>query len=573
MRLFLQLIPVGLLMLVSQVGECRELTFPSDRVVGTLEARTIKDRGSLEELRGGWISLGAATGSVLIPDNREVMLWISADAAKDMSFLEALPPDSLYGLNLWRSCATDSQVPYIARLTGLKYLRLEDSRITGAGIAKLKSLENLVSFSYDANLSNNATDWTYGVDDESSKVFLSMPNLRSLYLRRNPVSKFALLNIAQLESLEFLGLTDTQVDVKGLELLRNLKTLTSLRFGSYDHESPISDVGASKIAQIIQLKDLGIEGSGITKDGLAQITQLPNLEKLSLGQTAISPEDFGVLESCKTLKILSVRWNTEDWGNVAPALAKIRSLEKLEQSVPVDRDGLRDLLTLPSLRHLSVYGMVDGIEFDGVGKQFGACSSLESLEIQQIPITDDELKFLVGLENLRTLVLSRTGIRGSGLSVLAHLPMLENLVLYEDSKKGPRIDVANIPPLHNLKSLSLPHLPSDARWYIGLQSVERFTCSGMVSDAEVQLLAKYWKNIASLKLGRGNVGHDGISALRTLEKLNFLYAKGDFTPQSVVKLKGLPNLQNVWIDSDNVSKGDISQLEDALQSTSINLQK
>lgn len=100
MRLFLQLIPVGLLMLVPQVGECRELTFPSDRVVGTLEARTIKDRGSLEELRGGWISLGAATGSVLIPDNREVMLWISADAAKDMSFLEALPPDSLYGLNL-----------------------------------------------------------------------------------------------------------------------------------------------------------------------------------------------------------------------------------------------------------------------------------------------------------------------------------------------------------------------------------------------------------------------------------------------------------------------------------------
>ena len=194
----------------SDVGKV--LHFPPNRILGTVETRPIRERTTLPEFVGEWENPVEATGTVHVPPGHEVQLWVSADAAKDLSFLRKLPADGIYSLNMWRSRANDDQAAHVAALTGLRQLRLEDTRLTPEGLKKLATLTQLESLSYDAYIANmdlqrstnsdpfaprqtNYDLLKYGFDDEAASVFKSMPKLRMLSLRMNPISYMSLLHI------------------------------------------------------------------------------------------------------------------------------------------------------------------------------------------------------------------------------------------------------------------------------------------------------------------------------------------------------------------------------------------
>ncbi len=79
--------------------------------------------------------------------------------------------------------------------------------------------------------------------------------------------------------------------------------------------------------------------------------------------------------------------------------------------------------------------------------------NLRSLNLSGLPITDQGIKSLAGLSNLRTLYLSRTKVQGSTLGQLASLPNLVNL--YLDDTAVTDQDLTALSGAANLQFLSL----------------------------------------------------------------------------------------------------------------------
>ncbi len=565
----------------------RTLSFPDDRIVGTLKIRPARDRTMMEDLSQRWTPHGQATGQVAIPPDHEVTLWVSADGAKDLSFLSTLPQDSLYGLNLRRSRAEDSQAKFIAKLTGLKHLRLEDTRLSPQGIRELSSLSNLVLFDYDAFGINRqpiadvapgestldgrqpSAAPTYGVDDEAAKVFLSMPRLRFLGLRLNPITSRALLSISRLPELEILQLTETRVSDKGLELLKNLKQLRSLSFGVYDRGAPISDAGAAKLAGLSNLKRLSLNGTLITKEGLAQVAKLPKLEELSVEGVELAPEDFSVLQTARSLRKISADWNHRRWRAYGRTLAEIRTLEEIGQNLPVDREGLQRLLQLPNLRKLSVSGHGGDEDYSGLGKELAQCKKLESLSLQGISIGDEGVLALSELKQLTHVALYLTAVKGPGLKGLAGLPKLDWLSL----SCGEELDLWQLPDLPNLRAINLTTstLPTDVRWYRKLRTLKSAQIFSLVGDREMAGIAQ-WKSLEGLTLENGALSDAGLQHVRELKQLTYVSVGGALTPAGLSTLGDMPNLQSMWVVSPYFGKEDVTALEKKLGAVSVKVQ-
>ncbi|MCC6511715.1 MAG: redoxin domain-containing protein [Pirellulaceae bacterium] len=555
----------------------RIISFPDDRTVGTVEVRPEQAIEGVDDLNRSWAPLGPAKGNVTVPAGYEVKLWVSADGAKSLSFLSKLPADAICSLDLWRSRLEDSQVPYMAHLTGLKILRLEDTRITSKGMLHLARLTNLKSFTSDSFMANNErtrktekTTLTFGVDDESATIFLSMPSLVNVSFRDDPITSRSLPILAKLTRLKNLSLLAPGINDDNLEQLSLLHSLHTLQFGVYSKGASITDAGARKVATITSLRALDLTGTKITKIGLAEIAKLPRLEKLTLGGLDIQPADLSLFRFSKSLNELDAdRLATKNSDDVTRALSEIRSLRKVGRNVPVSREGLRLLLTLPELRSLSVSANKRDMNFAGIGKELAKCTQLEDISLYRITINDDDLLELDGLNKLRRLVLSDTNIRGPGLAVLAHMPELTTLTL---SGEGD-LDLSYLPELPMLKSIgfTVPSVPDDVQWYDHLSNLEHAHINGLIRDRHVDGLMR-WTKLRSLGLQDSALSDSAPKRLAGLKDLEYLYLCGGFTSRGLRALDGLPRLQSLWVGSPYFGHPDVASLQHLLGSVSINVQ-
>jgi hypothetical protein len=137
--------------------------------------------------------------------------------------------------------------------------------------------------------------------------------------------------------------------------------------------------------------------------------------------------------------------------------------------------GLASVASLENLEIL-IYGAhySDGSEFEGIGPQLAACSTLEDLWLQQVSITDDDLLALKDLTQLRRLPLYRTAVRGPGLQVLSELPNLEGLSL--SGLEPDALDLESLPQLPStldhidFSAVTLPSYILDFKptWVVGV---------------------------------------------------------------------------------------------------------
>jgi hypothetical protein len=89
----------------------------------------------------------------------------------DGSVLKSINAPALVVLNLSGNKIVDDDMDQIAKLKGLEVLALADTRVGGAGIAKLEGMNKL----NELNLMNCS------IQDGDLEYFLSMPNLRIVY--------------------------------------------------------------------------------------------------------------------------------------------------------------------------------------------------------------------------------------------------------------------------------------------------------------------------------------------------------------------------------------------------------
>ncbi|MBS1831430.1 MAG: hypothetical protein JST65_01885 [Acidobacteria bacterium] len=243
---------------------------------------------------------------------------------------------------------------------------------------------------------------------------------------------------------------------------------------------------------------------------IADVSALPatlTIRAVDLYGTIIEPKDLEKLSSLKHVTELYLpgpSWNPGagsrlDANDELKFLAPLTTLEKLHFSlhfltnVNVQDKGLKHLETLANLRELRLaQGRVKNFSFAVFPK-------LEALDLSYSTATDEVLKSLSNLRNLKRLNLRDTLVTDDGLAALADVNSLEEIDLYglKISDKG----LAHLRGLKNLRKLNL--------------------LGGPVTDAGAEILSGL-PRLRELNLYRAELTNAGVAKLRGLKELAFL---------------------------------------------------
>jgi Leucine-rich repeat (LRR) protein len=164
-----------------------------------------------------------------------------------------------------------------------------------------------------------------------------------------------------------------------------------------------------------QLTSLRLSGAGVTDDVLAHIPAMTELQILEITNSQLSPGAVARLPRMPELTTVSLLGNTIDshtlhWLSKLPRLRRldISSVTYVPESVPLKSWRIRMLNAL-DLRHSDrATAILQSLQTE----------RLESLNVADCQLNDEDLSVLQKFPGLRDLVLSENPLTGSGLKAL-----------------------------------------------------------------------------------------------------------------------------------------------------------
>lgn len=219
---------------------------------------------------------------------------------------EENPPEDGYFTITDVKSLTDVEWKYLAELSELRLLDLEDSNITDAELMNLvyfarlkeldlsgtsitdKGLPHLTGLKKLQKLSLAITNIT----DAGLIHIAQLTQLRVLILAAQHITGTGLVHLAQLKQLQILDLGWTSVSNDGLDHLARLPKLQTLSLLSTD----ISNKSLAHLADLTQLQELVLSCTNISDAGLAHLAQLTQLKKLKLVCTSVTGSGVAFLK-------------------------------------------------------------------------------------------------------------------------------------------------------------------------------------------------------------------------------------------------------------------------------------
>ena len=553
---------------VAPAGAIRTLHFPPNQSVGWLCAEPNSGPGWNPKLVGpgvgddAWPVLADARGDVVLPEGRNIELRVMLaprpeDMAKlsawhvqslvadrlqadpsDLSALGGLDANDLCRLSIGlvtpRSDA-DRLLEPIRRLTGLQMLSLYQTGLTDRGMENLRTLRSLRAL---------ALSREHAVGNAGLAVLKDLPSLQYLDLDTQ-VTDVGLKTIGQLKNLRWLRIHTGRIWGPGLAELANLPHLERLCITGF---GPLSDRHLRYLEGLTHLKSLtfwGI-GSSLTDASLASIGKLERLEALYFVRTSPNFTAAGMaqLTGLKRLKRIDFaqsqlggarRRQDETVRRLTIALPHLQSLQLIG---PVTAEGMKALGTLRNLRRLHV-GLQDqrwGYRGPTGVNHLAGLTLLEDLYLEGgQALSDQDLIHLEALTNLKDLMIHGSNMTDRGLSSIGKLKRLESLDLNASVTKG---GLNQLSGLANLRSLAVRQSSQGAR----SSSFEELTMdlSGM-------------QKLRSLQLGMFSFEDADLACLASLRSLEDLSIQGgyaqprSFPAVSLQHLQELPELNSLYI--------------------------
>ena len=198
--------------------------------------------------------LAVARGSVKILANQSIMLISNDCISEHMTLLSSFPANALACLVLSSTSIADKDLAYVSDLTGLKRLELEDTDITDAGLMHLSKLGKLEYLCLTSTLIKGNT-----------LGYLSAAHLSNLHLDNVALEPRAFHEISKFKELRWLTLDRVHLNDAGLAELAQLPKLERLMIAN-NHD--LTDVGLRKLAGMKQLRRLDLANSAVTLRGL-----------------------------------------------------------------------------------------------------------------------------------------------------------------------------------------------------------------------------------------------------------------------------------------------------------------
>ena len=306
----------------------------------------------------------------------------------------------------------------IAQLPQLNVVNLVTSQVDGAGLAALKSKDNLATLmlssargvlpehlsvlrdfeatklSFTLQAGNKADVYT----DAHVAALAGAKAITDLQITRVPFGETGAQAVGALPRLQSLKVFWNDAgDEAMLPLLSAAKNLRKLEF----NDDKSSEKVLPAIAAIQNLEDLKLEGRKIN-GGFSAFKGHPKLKEFSFQLKKVAPQDFAAFAEMPALRDVRVLFGPDFTDAHAEALSSATQLTTLYTQ---------------QTKNLTDAGAV----------HLAKLTKLENLDISRAPkVGDATAKAIAGLP-LKKLGMSHTGLTDAGLMELVKLPTLENL--------------------------------------------------------------------------------------------------------------------------------------------------
>ena len=542
----------------------RILHFPQDKCMGRLTVEDPNLGSSYLEL-GRDLSLplgldpervclgdnsdfaGLAMGDVAVPAERNIQLITLLQPRKedfarlpygsrmylrnrfssdpdDLSGLSELGPNDLYKLNVYsmlaRADADRRVLAPISHLTGLQILTLSETGITNEQMKYLKPLRALRALELSQEFS---------IGNAGMASLKDLPALEYLDLDTGATDA-GLKHVGQLPNLRWLRIRTGKIYGPGLAELVNLPRLERLCIWG---TSPISDRHIKYLEGLTQLKSLTLWGIAdrLTDASVASIAKLKNLEELHFIRTGprFTAAGQGRLTQLKHLRKLDLGVQISD----ARYLAELPQLEFVT-AVVFTADNMKALSNVRNLKSLGVFlpsppnGSID----DPVAASYlGNLNSLEELSFSGSAagrfVSDEEVACLESLGRLKKLLVASNHLTDRSLASISKLDQLELLTFSVFDNAGvTKSGLKQLGGLTNLHTLDVKVHP-----------VATDPADGVTLDLAALT------NLNSLTLFGCSLHDSDLASLKGLHHLERLVLEGAFTEEGLWSLRNLPELK------------------------------
>jgi hypothetical protein len=239
--------------------------------------RSLKRLESLELVSGGLYSSGPSEDglqslSALKKLRRLDIVCGSGFFHHDLTPLREIPTLEALGFR----CKCDAGAKHIPKLSRLRILNLEGTRISDDGIMSLGSMPHLEAINLSATQ----------ISDRGLRHLRGLDHLCELSLSATRVTDAGLRELQGMKALEMLDISMTDVGDDGLACLEKLTSLQAIDLGG----TRVTNAGLAHLKAMSRLQEICLENTKIDDDGLETLWEIPARCKVKLTGTRVTAE-------------------------------------------------------------------------------------------------------------------------------------------------------------------------------------------------------------------------------------------------------------------------------------------
>ena len=509
------------------------------------------------QFHGAYKVLGHARGSITVQRSAFVELLVSGSAAKDLSFLDSLSHDAIQSLKLVGARITKDDLLALGHFDTLQCLRLEKCELSDEleasqidGPPGLESLMFSVMQS-GANGSSAILAWakncpklTY-VHDENRH--LDAKSIRLFRRHRSPL---------------FLSVDFAEDAHQVIEALKDVPLLRGLNIYVKQH---VPDECLKELGSLANIEALTLSGGDIDSGLLEELRKIKNLRSLVLqGDAKLAdsfPDGLHFLESLEKLSLPNERPFQEE--QLHRALCSLPMLRYWPRLYKPSADTLTELATRRNIERIDISGLGDDAKIEQIAKAVRSSSSLESLELDKVPLGRELAEAISQATELDNLDLDVELFDGSLFHSMRNLRKLSRLSVRASQQARDLSVLGELPALNRL-DISIPTYDFNAFSFLTrTKSLTSLVISnGFIDDRVAEWIADLDQLVALSCLSGCVMTDTGVEELLKCKNLRWLKIGGFITRACVERLIAQTHLESLDVSTDLLTESDIETLKE-----------